>query len=73
MASERTTCALLNVNNAKYMYRSKWLILYILTVVLLQVEQPSPGIDLHAWCTVRESTVGAWSKVTHGQYLVLYL
>ncbi|KAI6064006.1 Spermatogenesis-associated protein 6 isoform X2 [Aix galericulata] len=38
--------------------------------VVRRVEQQSPGIDLHAWCTLRESTVGAWSKVTHDPSLL---
>nr|XP_047918092.1 spermatogenesis-associated protein 6 isoform X1 [Anser cygnoides] len=38
--------------------------------VVRRVEQPSPGIELHAWCTLRESTMGAWSKVTHDPSLL---
>uniref|UniRef100_A0A8B9ZRU8 Spermatogenesis associated 6 n=1 Tax=Anas zonorhyncha TaxID=75864 RepID=A0A8B9ZRU8_9AVES len=38
--------------------------------VVRRVEQQSPGSDLHAWCTLRESTVGAWSKVTHDPSLL---
>ncbi|NWZ20321.1 SPAT6 protein, partial [Asarcornis scutulata] len=38
--------------------------------VVRRVEQQSPGIDLHACCTLRESTVGAWSKVTHDPSLL---
>ncbi|XP_035189134.1 spermatogenesis-associated protein 6 isoform X2 [Oxyura jamaicensis] len=38
--------------------------------VVRRVEQPSPGIELHAWCTLRESTIRAWSKVTHDPSLL---
>ncbi|XP_021260168.1 spermatogenesis-associated protein 6 isoform X2 [Numida meleagris] len=32
--------------------------------VVRRVEQASPGIELHACCTLREGTMEAWSKVT---------
>ncbi|NXC46875.1 SPAT6 protein, partial [Penelope pileata] len=32
--------------------------------VVRRVEQPSPGIELHSWCSLRESTMEAWSKIT---------
>ncbi|XP_032047974.1 spermatogenesis-associated protein 6 [Aythya fuligula] len=38
--------------------------------VVRRVERQSPGIDLHACCTLRESTVGAWSTVTHDPSLL---
>ncbi|NXI62824.1 SPAT6 protein, partial [Anseranas semipalmata] len=38
--------------------------------VVRRVEQPSPGIELHTWCPLRESTMEAWSKVTHDPSLL---
>ncbi|NXK45241.1 SPAT6 protein, partial [Chauna torquata] len=38
--------------------------------VVRRVEQPSPSIEFHTWCPSRESTMEAWSKVTHDPSLL---
>lgn len=53
--------------------KQQWIhpILSILTVFLLQVDQPSPGITLSTWCPTREGPVEAWTKLDHGQCFLL--
>ncbi|NXL85694.1 SPAT6 protein, partial [Alectura lathami] len=38
--------------------------------VVRRVEPPSPGIELHSWCPLQESTAEAWSRVTHDPSLL---
>ncbi|NXU89058.1 SPAT6 protein, partial [Xiphorhynchus elegans] len=33
--------------------------------VVRRVEQTSPGVKLHTWCSPRESAAGAWTKADH--------
>ncbi|NWU78220.1 SPAT6 protein, partial [Onychorhynchus coronatus] len=38
--------------------------------VVRRVEQTSPGVKLHTWCSMRESTAGAWAKADHDPSLL---
>ncbi|KAJ7400417.1 Spermatogenesis-associated protein 6 [Pitangus sulphuratus] len=38
--------------------------------VVRRVEQTSPGVKLHTWCSTRESAAGAWAKADHDPSLL---
>ncbi|XP_039240624.1 spermatogenesis-associated protein 6 isoform X3 [Pipra filicauda] len=38
--------------------------------VVRRVEQRSPGVKLHTWCSMRESAAGSWAKADHDPSLL---